>query len=285
MAFALKYGSIEDTTRDNGLIYFDAITNYTRDFQVQVTSHPLANGTQITDHSIRQNPKYNISAVISGVDISTWTSLIRDLEDVTPYNVYSNNPVQIDDSPEGFSFIPDTIGQFLQREEPDIVFDTTRTDFTPQVEERLINLMEGFIYDVDNSLWKSNVQLVTLYELDGLVRKKEIPNLVVTSLQFQESPESGDALVFSMSLEQITFKYVQTTALSEEVVASLKAQTAAESKKGNADSTAEDTTDPDNDEVDLGSQDRLFCQRNGGRWNESAQSCTTSAPVLPVPVN
>lgn len=237
MSFALKYGSINQPERDSGLIYFDAVTQYSRDYSGQVSSHPLANGTQISDHFVRQNPKFSISAVISGVDINTWTTLIRDAEDVQPYNSYSNVPVSVEGNDNSFGLLPDSIGQWLNRESPIVSIDETRTDYTPQVEQALIRLMEGMVYDQANSFWRTNAQLVTIYEMDGLLMKREVPNLVITGLRFQEDVRSGDALIFSMQLEQISFKFTERTKLSQQVVKLFAKQAAEEQRKTNADST------------------------------------------------
>lgn len=245
MGFALKYGSIDSPEGNSGLIYFDAVTQYSRDFSGQVSSHPLANGTQISDHFVRQNPKFSISAVISGVDITTWTTLVRDAEGVQPYNSYSNNSVSIEGNDNSFGWIPDTIGQFFERESPVVVIDETRTDYTPQVEQSLIHLMEGFVYDEESDFWKTNVQLVTLYELDGLMRKREIPDLVVTGIRFQQDPKSGDALVFTMMLEKITYRYLKGVKLDQNVVASFEKMAAEEQKKSNADSDIGEGLDPE----------------------------------------
>lgn len=246
MSFALKYGSLDRPDMEVGLIYFDAVTQYGRDFSGQVSSHPLANGSQISDHFTRQNPKYNLSAVISGVDISTWTYLIRDSEGLLPQNTYDNESVSITAPDEGLmKYVPDVIGQFFEPEDPTVVFDTARTDYTPQVEASLIKLMEGFVYDADTSFWRSNVQLVTLYEFDGVLMKNMIPNLVVTNMRFQEDTNSGDALVVSMSLEQVTFSYLQRIKLDAKVTKSLSDQAASEEKKSSADSTEAPVADYD----------------------------------------
>lgn len=238
MSFALKYGSLDRPDMDVGLIYFDAVTQYGRDFSGQVSSHPLANGTQISDHYTRQNPKYNLSAVISGVDINTWTYLVQDTEGLIPLNTYDNEPVSITAPNEGMvKFLPDVIGQFFEPEDAEIRFDQARTDQTPRVQESLIRLMEGFVYDPATDFWRSNAQLVSLFEFDGILLKNIIPNLVVTSMRLQEDTNSGDALIVSMALEQVTFSYLQRVRLEQKIATQFADQAAAESRTSNADST------------------------------------------------
>lgn len=235
MSFALKYGSLDRPTEEVGLIYLDATTQYSRDFSGQVSSHPLANGTQISDHYTRQNPKYNLTAVISGVDINTWTYLIQDSEGIIPTNTYDNEPVSISAPSEGmFKFLPDTLGQFFEPEEPEIIFDTGRTDYTPKVQESLIRLMEGFVYDPETDFWRSNVQLVTLYEFDGVLLKNVIPNLVITSMRFQEDVNSGDALHVSLGMEQVTFSFLRRVKLDQKIAKQFADQAAEKDRKSNA---------------------------------------------------
>lgn len=238
MSFALKYGSVDGPEDTSGLIYFDAVTQYGRDFSGQLSSHPLANGTQISDHYTRQNPKYNLSAVISGVDLSTWTYLIQDSDWETPINVYDNESVSITAPDEGMvKFLPDLLGQFFEPGEPEIRFDKSRTDFTPLVEEALIRLMQGFVYDQANDFWRSNVQLVTLLEWDGVILKNRIPDLVITNMSFQEDVNSGDSLVVNMALEQVTYAAVRATKLDQTITRQFADQAAAERRMSNADST------------------------------------------------
>lgn len=246
MSFALKYGSLDRPDTEVGLIYFDAVTQYGRDFSGQVSSHPIANGTQISDHYTRQNPKYNISAVISGVDISTWTYLIRDSEGMIPHNTYDNSPVSVSGASEGImKYLPDVLGQFFEPESSVVKFDTSRTDYTPQVEASLIRLMEGFAYDPSSDFWRSNVQLLTLYEFDGVLMKNMIPNLVATNMRFQEDANTGDALTVSIALEQVTFSFLQRVKLDKKITKELSDQAADEERKTNADSTEAPVDDYD----------------------------------------
>lgn len=246
MSFALKYGSFGGRGTEAGLIYFDAVTQYGRDFSGQVSSHPIANGSLISDHYTRQNPKYHISAVISGVDISTWTYLIRDSEGMAPNNIYDNAPVSVSGVDSSIvKYLPDVFGQFFELDSSVVKFDTARTDYTPQVEASLIRLMEGFIYDPSTNFWRSNVQLLTLYEFDGVLMKNMIPNLVATSMRFQEDVNTGDALTVSIDLEQISYSFLQRVKLDQTITEELSDAASDTVNKPPADGTGSEVEDYD----------------------------------------
>lgn len=48
-----------------GTIVFDAVTNFDPKFSTKVTSFPVEDGAEISDHIINENPKFSLSAVIS----------------------------------------------------------------------------------------------------------------------------------------------------------------------------------------------------------------------------
>ncbi len=48
-----------------GSIVFDAVTNFDPKFSTKVTSFPVEDGAEISDHIINENPKFSVSAIIS----------------------------------------------------------------------------------------------------------------------------------------------------------------------------------------------------------------------------
>ena len=71
MSLALKFGDLQAGGSDiKGIIYFDAVTVYTKDYSGKVTSHPIEAGASISDHFVSDNPKFKISGVLSHVDWS-----------------------------------------------------------------------------------------------------------------------------------------------------------------------------------------------------------------------
>lgn len=242
MTLALKYGSTYDPQAEQGFIYFDAVTEYARTYSGQVTSHPIANGAVINDHYTRENPVFRLQAVISGVDITTWTSLLRSVDDEAVYNYYSNTPVSIDENSDFTSLIPDSIGQFFQRDTPSVEMDQSRTDLTSQVEAMMIKLMEGFVEDANTGQVKTNIQTVSLYEFDGLNIRSVVDNLVITNLNFTENTQTGTGLFFDITFTKVNFVELMLASLPQSVVNSL---TVTESSKGKQDSTSKDMSGND----------------------------------------
>ena len=114
MSLAISWG--DSSIQDGGLIYCDAVTSYTQNYSGQVSKHPIDSGGLVTDHYIKSNPIFTIGAVITGVDISTGTYLIQDLDGNSPYNSnQAPNAVSVNSTDQSVlkKFIPDSIGQFL----------------------------------------------------------------------------------------------------------------------------------------------------------------------------
>jgi len=50
---------------DNGVIVFDVVTNFDPKFTSKVTTFPVEDKAEISDHIINENPKFSVSAIIS----------------------------------------------------------------------------------------------------------------------------------------------------------------------------------------------------------------------------
>lgn len=241
MSLAIEWG--DSSQQDGGLIYLDAVTAYTQSNTGKVTSHPVDGGSYISDHFVRDNKKVSISAVITGIDISTGTYLIQDLDGNAPFN--SNEPptpVSVNSTDQSVlqKFLPDSIGQFLQDTTPEVVIDSRRADLLEQIREAMISLMSGTKYNDKTGQFDPEIQLVRLFEYDGTLLRKITNNLVMTSLVFKEDTNSGYALYCDMTFEQVTFAFLKRTAIPKDVVDSLKKKSAAKSNKGKQDSTPQD---------------------------------------------
>lgn len=238
MSLCLKWG--EDNTQNSGLLFFDAVTTYSKNSKGQVTKHPVALGSSVTDHFIKANDTIRISAVISGADISTNTYLIQDLDGNAPFNSFEPPAaVSVTSTDQSVlqKFIPDSIGQFLPQSTPDVFVDGAREDLLEQIRSALEQLNSGVIFNEKTGKFDPNIQLVKLFEYDGTLLRKIINNLVVTDLTFKEDVNTGYALYFDISFEQVTFAFLKKTTIPKDVVASLKKKAAASSTKGKVDST------------------------------------------------
>lgn len=250
MTLALSWGNKDEPEKPSGFIYFDAISLFTRDYKGRVTKHPVASGNSISDHFIKDNDTINISGIISGTDLSTFTDLIRDIDLNIPYNVYDNSiPVSINSSESDlFKLLPDVIGQFFTPDEAGVELDMSRTDVTEGVENSLINLMSGLVYNQSKQKFESNIQLVDLYEFKGTVINNITSNLVVTTIRFREDAKTGSSLFFDMQLEQVTFATLKKGKLPKDVQNSLKKTATPKQKKGSQDSTV-GTVDANTDDT------------------------------------
>lgn len=243
MSLAIRWGDPQDTTKDSGLLYFDAITAYSQSYTGAVTKHPIDGGGLITDHFTKDNAKFTLSGVFSGADINTWSYLIQDLENNSPYNTNSPpNPVTISAGANGIiPFLPDVIGQLFSSQSPTVTMDQSREDPIDQVRNFLIELMQGEKYNEQKQTFESNIQIVQLYEYQGLLLKRIINNLVITSITFREDVNTGNALYADLQLEQVRFVEQKKTKIPSDVSQALKKKSASKNAKGKQDSTPQDT--------------------------------------------
>jgi hypothetical protein len=252
MSFALRW----DDNSGGGFIYLDAVTAYTQNYRGKPTAHPIDAGGTITDHFIRSNPTFRVSAVISGVDISTGTYLIRDLEGNAPYNAeLPPNPVSIQSTDQSVlsKFLPNSVNQFLSDQTPVVVIDEQRADLTQQIRDALISLTSGEVLDQETGRFQPDIKLLKLYEYDGTRLTRVINRLVMSDLIFRETSESGGGLFCDFSFEQVSFANLKQTQLPTDVQQSLKKKASVKASKGKQDSTVQDPSTGSNppEEQDL----------------------------------
>lgn len=247
MSLALRWG--ENNSEDGGFIFFDAVQVYTQDYSGQITQHPIDAGASITDHYIKANPKFTISAVITGVDVSTGSYLIQDLEGNFPFNVsFPPNPVSVNSTDNSVlsQFIPDSIGQFLPSTTPDVVMDPVRAEIIDQVRDALIDLTSGSKLNEETGQFDSNIQIVRLFEYKGTLLNRIVNNLVITSVRFNESPDTGYALYCDISFEQVTFAFLKKAEIPKDVQQSIQKKASPKKSVGRCDSTIKDANSSGN---------------------------------------
>ena len=235
-----------------GLIYLDAVTLYTQDHSGKISAHPIDYGSNVTDHFYKNNARYKVGAVISGLDISTGSYLVQNNNGDLAYNSnFPPNPVSVNstDSSVLRKFLPDSLGQFLSDSTPDVVVDAARTDLTDQIRDALISLTSGAVLDQTTGRYNPNIQLIDLYEYDGYKLTRVINRLVMTNVTFRETPDTGYALYCDFSFEQVTFASLKKTQIPQDVQSSLKKKASPKSSKGKQDSTVQDASS--NEKVDV----------------------------------
>lgn len=240
MTLALRWGSSVNTEEDSGFIYFDAVTSFVENHRGQVTKHPVDGGGLISDHFIKENTTYTLSAVLSAVDVSNGLTLIIDEEGNVPYNLESilQSPVIKDESGKGIrKFIPNSIGQFLPEKEVEVTVQDRRTDPLPYVRQLLTNLISGKRYNEQTQQLDSHVQTVALYEYVGPVIAKITTNLVLTSINIREDVSTGVGIYCDLTLERVDFVPLRKVAIPQEVISALQSAASSKSSKGKQDST------------------------------------------------
>lgn len=243
MTIGLSWGS---TPEEQQFIYMDAVLAYTQNYSGQVTGHPVDGGFNITDAFIKQNPKFTISAVITGADISTNVYLLQDLNGNFPYNTNpAPTPVSVNSTDRSVlsKFIPSSIGQFLFDSSPDIQMQNSRVDVTAQTKDFLINLMSGLKFNDKTQQFDPNIQVVSLYEYTGTFISKILNNLVLTSISFDERPETGDALYCNMSFEQVSFVTLKKAEIPK-TASDVSKKASSKKSLSKADSTVKDANNP-----------------------------------------
>lgn len=206
MSLAIKFGDPQREDTVSGVLFFDAVTNYNRSKSGKVTEHPLESGALITDHFISDNPKIEIKGVFSHVDFSPTPSIL----DVGGDPVLNqNNPPSASYINSGGlveRFLPSSVNQFLTLGDSSVVIDrSSRTNFNREIEELMYQLINGVRWVEERGRWELNTTTATLYEVERNTATNPIGDLVLTSFKVDEDAESGDALFFSMELDQVMF--------------------------------------------------------------------------------
>lgn len=208
MTYAIKRGN-------GDILYFDAITNATETYSAQMSKHPLADGSSISDHTTRENKKFSLRAVLSDADFN----LNR------PLDYYTNSdsmaltqgeveyptgrskqfvndtqttvPVQITSTAARWrSFLPEVVSQFTANTIPTVeVTEQSKVKTAAAVRLDLIGM-----HDKRESF--------TLLEFEDNTLVRHWDNIVMINLSFSEDSETGLGLFPAMEMEQATYTSV-----------------------------------------------------------------------------
>lgn len=225
--------------RANGdLIWFDAITQFSERYTGTLSAHPLEKGNVVNDHTTINNIEMNLSGIISDADFNLTRPTITD-DDAVNWKInnkqfVNNSPVDTTVSIEykpGFSqFLPESISQFITPATPVVIVpDYDRPKFAARIKDELTQVQrtaENFsIVDFQNGrIWRV------------------IDNCVMVSLDFTETPESGDAIYPVMTIH--VARYVDTRSVRIPVVNKGRKTTKAKERteKPGDDAASEQTT-------------------------------------------
>ena len=204
--------SITLKAANGDIFWFDAVTDYKVTLSSDVTSHPIESGANVADHVVRNNLKLNIAGLFSDYDPHTnrsaFSLLVNQSEDVRSsriVNNYTQTETQVRSRGIG--------DQALIGFDYDIVQTSVPVVTTEFIKQRL------------NQIQRVG-ETCTIIEFDGAIIKANgfFANAIITSLDYVESPDSGDALYVNMSLEVVQFVDLKRVQLPASLRESSRAQ-------------------------------------------------------------
>lgn len=217
MSFVIK-------TKDDELIWVDAVLSFSEDLSGSVTSHPIQDGSTISDHIVNNNTRFALSGVITDWGFHQDRQSSADIIGGILVNANSvEQPVAINyEKPSQLSrLLPEPIAGLLSKSSPEVELDaTSRPESVKDIRERLRAI-------------RANKEFISLLRLStNQILEEEIESLVITGLNFDESPDMGEAVSFSMAVERITVVRLATANIPSVVSAGLEKALSDKDKKG-----------------------------------------------------
>lgn len=249
MSFVIK-------TKDDELIWVDAVLSFSEDLSGSVTSHPIQDGSTISDHIVNNNTRFALSGVITDWGFHQDRQLSADIIGGILVNANSvEQPVVVNyEKPSPLSsLLPEPISGLLSKSSPEVELDATpRPESVKDIRERLRAI-------------RAKKEFISLLRLStNQILEEEIESLVITGLNFDESPDMGEAVSFSMAVERITVVRLATANIPSVVSAGLEKAISDKDKKGTT-SGGSVTTDEDvSSAVDPKERESLLRQGFGG---------------------
>lgn len=230
MTIALKIGNEESQVR--GFIYLDAVVSYTKTLSGKVTSFPVDSGVQISDHFISNNQKISFEAIVSDVDITGYSDLVQ-IDGEKPMNAHPR-PAQptITGQSSALQYLPSAARQFFERSEASVTAPSEAQNNSPAVEALLTDLMRATFYNEADKKWRNKMTFTTLYEMSGTNFVNALTDLVITDVVFTETPDSGDALTMSFSLEKVRLVTLDKTEMPKKAKPAVKKKVASKESQG-----------------------------------------------------
>ena len=189
--------------RNNGdVLYFDAITNVEEQYSATITKHPLARGAYISDHTITDNKKFKIKAVLSDADFNVnrpseegWRA-VSDKQFVN--DTETEIPVKIkNEGAKWRSFLPEVVSQFTANTIPVVTV-------TPQSKVKTAQAVRFDLIDMFD-----RKESFTLVEYNNSLVSRAWDNVSFTSLSFAEDADTGEGLYPDMQMEQAVYTDVE----------------------------------------------------------------------------
>lgn len=227
-------------TANNDVILFDSVLAFSESYQGSVTSHPVEDGSKISDNVTVENVKIKIQGVVT------------DYNFFNPIKDAGNQKVPGYDYPrQTGSMLINTKGEPETNANVAIPSDYSGTDNDGNVsvkaamevvKQRLIQIQQ-----------KKEFITVLGYNTDG--KDSEInkyPNCIITDIAFNQNPESGYAIYPDITIEQVNLVKVKVMQASADKIpdSTVGGQASGEDGKGSqlpsGGKAGEDSTDKSN---------------------------------------
>jgi len=226
--------------RENGdLIWFDAILSFGRQLSGSVSKHPLETGAVLTDHTTIENEVISFSGLITDADFNLHRPLI-DAATATQFDLINkqfvnNTPVAstpnggalinnilINETSSLIRFLPESVGQFFDSKAPSV-------SLNPQTPTKVISAanVQARLIDIFNQ--RENFILLS-FDSNKII--DSFDNCVMTSLNLQEDPDSGDAVYPIITIERVTYATSTSVKIKTRVSPSVEKKAADQQNKG-----------------------------------------------------
>lgn len=193
--------------RGNGdVLYFDAVTSIEEIYTAQITKHPLASGSFISDHTINDNKRFSLKAVLSDADFNLNRPSEDGFTNVSDKQFVNNTETQIpvkivNEGAKWRSFLPEIVSQFTSNTIPTVIVTAQSKVKTSQaVRFDLIDM-----FDKKESF--------TLVEYNANLIARSWDNITMTGLSFAEDADTGQGLFPCIEMEQAVYTDVENVAI------------------------------------------------------------------------
>lgn len=192
--------------RNNGdVLFFDAITSIEEAYTAQITKHPLSDGSLISDHTIVENKKFTLRAVLTDADFNYDRPEVQDSREGVADKQFVNStetlvPVVIkSDAPKWKSFLPEVVSQFTSSTIPTVtVTPQDKVKAAAAVKEDLIQMLH-------------TKESFSLHDIQSTYRIWN--NVVMTGLSFTEDANTGEGLFPVIQMEQASYTDVESVTI------------------------------------------------------------------------
>lgn len=184
-------------TENDDVIVFDSITSFSENYNGSVTSHPVEDGTKISDHVVVENVKLKIQGVVTDYNFFNPLKDVAAVK-VPAYAVDNGSKLNSLTSRELMEDIPDNYA-----------FTEGGKSFSAVASA---NAVKAKLIEIH----QNKIPITVLeYDFEG---KESITNTftpcIITDLDFTTTPDSGHAFYPSISIEKVKVAPVKITEAS-----------------------------------------------------------------------